>query len=98
MSIEQVVEKTAHNPAIRYKINESGYLREGYFADLVLIDPKQTTLSSNETTRYQCRWTPFDGHQFSQKIMGTWVNGQQVFDGSQLIDTISPAMRLSFNY
>lgn len=98
MSIEQVVEKTAHNPAIRYKINERGYLREGYFADLVLIDPKQTTLSSNETTRYHCRWTPFDGHQFSHKIMGTWVNGQQVFDGSQLIDTNSPAMRLSFNY
>ncbi len=97
LTIEQVVEKTAHNPAIRYGVQQRGFIREGYFADLVLVDPKQSTPVSHSNTRYRCRWTPFDGHRFSSRILSTWVNGQQVFDGENLKHDPSAAMALYFN-
>ncbi|MGS2716886.1 dihydroorotase [Eionea flava] len=98
LSLEQVVEKTAHNPAIRYAVNERGYIREGYYADLVLVDLNQTTAVSHDNTRYHCGWTPFHNHTFSSRIDSTWVNGQQVFDGQQLMDNAAtPAQRLDFN-
>jgi len=98
LSIEQVVEKTAHNPAKRYAINERGFIREGYFADLVLVDMNQSTHVSNENTHYHCGWTPFDGHEFTSKIQSTWVNGQQVFNGQQVASNINvPSQRLTFN-
>lgn len=100
MTVEQVVEKTAHNPSIRYAIQERGYIREGYFADLVLVDPKASTLVDEENNLYQCAWSPFTGHEFSSQIKHTWVNGTKVYsnaDSSLLQDTNhSPAMRLSF--
>lgn len=97
LTIEHVVEKTAHNPALRYNIIDRGFIREGYFADLVLVDMNDSTVASHETTRYQCGWTPFDGHRFPAKIKATWVNGEQVFDGQQLITTKGNAMPLLFN-
>ncbi len=96
LSLEQVVEKTAHNPAIRYGIHQRGYIREGYHADLVLVNPDQTTIASHQTARYHCGWTPFDGHRFSSRILGTWVNGQQVFDGKQVLDASIVSHRLQF--
>ncbi|MGO2073817.1 dihydroorotase [Pseudoalteromonas sp. AOP31-A2-14] len=97
LTIEQVVEKTAHNPALRYNISDRGFIREGYFADLVLVDMNDSTLASHETARYKCGWTPFDGHRFLAKIKATWVNGEQVFDGQNLITTTGIAMPLLFN-
>ncbi|GLS25669.1 dihydroorotase [Marinibactrum halimedae] len=97
LSIEQVVEKTAHNPAIRYGVRERGFLREGYFADVVLVDPAQSTPVSHENTYYHCKWTPFDGHSFSSQIKSTWVNGVQVFDGSSLITGVHPGAALIFD-
>lgn len=97
LSLEKVVEKVCHNPAIRYAINERGYIREGYYADLVMVDLDQTTEVSHSNTRYHCGWTPFHGHQFSSRIQSTWVNGQQVFDGQQIIDHSLPSQRLAFN-
>lgn len=97
LSIEQVVEKTAHNPAKRYAINERGFIREGYYADLVLVDTNQTTETSHDNVLYHCGWTPFDGHQFSSSIQSTWVNGQQVFDSQHGVAQSAPAMRLIFN-
>jgi len=97
LTLNQVVAKISHNPAIRYKVKERGFLREGYFADLVLVDPKKTTLHTHENSRYLCGWTPFNGHQFSSKIVSTWVNGSKVFDGSHVIE-INEAQRLAFNY
>ncbi len=96
-SITQLVEKVAHNPAIRYKVKERGYIREGYFADLVLIDPLQSTLTRHQDSRYLCGWTPFHGHRFSSKILSTWVNGQQVYDGNTIIERANIAQRLSFS-
>ena len=98
LTISQVVEKVSHNPAIRYKINERGFLREGYFADLVLVDPTQSTLQTHDNSRYLCSWTPFDGHRFSSKIMATWVNGKQVFDGQNVIEHQQSGQRLAFNF
>ncbi|MDG1694593.1 MAG: dihydroorotase [Porticoccaceae bacterium] len=97
LSIEQVVEKTAHNPAKRYAIEKRGFIREGYFADLVLIDPNQPTEVTQENTLYHCGWTPFLNHQFSASIKRTWVNGQQVFDGQIVFEQGLPSQRLTFN-
>lgn len=96
LSITQVVEKTAHNPAIRYAIEGRGYIKEGYFADLVLVDEHSPTIVTHENSLYHCGWTPFAGHQFSSRIKSTWVNGQQVFDGESVIASSVPAMAMQF--
>lgn len=97
LTLEQVVEKTAHNPALRYAVKERGFIHEGYYADLVLVDTNQPTQVTHDNVHYHCAWTPFHGHQFSSSIQGTWVNGVQVFDGQQIkIQPTSP-MRLEFN-
>lgn len=96
LSLQKVVEKVAHNPTIRYGIPDRGYLREGYYADLVLVDPNAKTIVSHQNCRYKCEWTPFDGHTFNSKILATWVNGHQVFDGSMISDVTS-AMPLTFS-
>lgn len=95
-SIEQVVEKTAHNPAIRYAIKDRGYIREGYYADLVLVDIDKTTPVTQESLLYHCGWSPFLNHKFSANIASTWVNGQQVYDGQKVIETSLVAKRLAF--
>jgi dihydroorotase len=97
LSIEQVVEKTAHNPAKRYAVENRGFIREGYYADLILVDMNQPTQASHKDTRYHCGWTPFNDHQFSSSIRATWVNGCQVFDGQNVNDQTVPSMRLAFN-
>lgn len=97
LSIEQVVEKVAHNPAKRYSIEQRGFLREGYFADLVLIDPHGTTSASHESSLYHCGWTPFAGHTFQSQICCTWVNGQIVFNGQEIIGHTNASQRLIFN-
>ncbi|MDG1937370.1 MAG: dihydroorotase [Pseudomonadales bacterium] len=97
LSIEQVVEKTAHNPAKRYAVKDRGFIREGYYADLVLVDMNQTTQASHENSRYLCGWTPFNDYQFSSSIRRTWVNGCQVFDGRIVNDQTISSMRLAFD-
>ncbi len=92
----KVVEKVAHNPAIRYKIIDRGFLREGYFADMVLLDLDNFTSGSHTSSHYHCKWTPFNGHKFSSRILKTWINGLQVFDGKQ-ISLERNAHRLMFN-
>ncbi|KGJ88357.1 dihydroorotase [Colwellia psychrerythraea] len=97
LSLTQVVEKTAHNPAIRYAIKERGYIREGYFADFVIVDMDKTTKVSHENCRYLCGWTPFHQYEFSSRIEGTWVNGQQVYDGKKVIKHTALSKRLEFD-
>lgn len=86
MTLSQVVQKTAHNPAIRYQIEDRGYLREGYFADLVLVNPNKSTSACHDNSLSLCGWTPFDGHTFKNQIATTFVNGNKVYDGT----TVSP--------
>jgi dihydroorotase len=97
LSIEQVVEKTAHNPALRFKVDKRGFIKEGYYADLVLISTQQTTKVSHDACRYLCGWTPFDGVEFSSKIVSTWVNGERLYDGKTVTKPSKPAMPLVFN-
>ncbi len=97
LSLEQVVEKTAHNPAIRYAVNERGYIREGYYADLALVDFNQSTPVSHDNTHYHCGWTPFHGHSFYSRIQNTWVNGQLVYNGQHVADAPLASQRLRFN-
>jgi dihydroorotase len=96
LSLEQLVEKTAHNPAIRYGVIDRGFLREGYYADLVLVDRQTPYTVTPENTLYHCGWSPFMGQQFTASIAATWVNGQQVFDGQSLIEKPDASQRLAF--
>lgn len=97
LTLTQVVQKSAHNPAIRYGIEGRGFIREGYFADLVLVDLDQEQTVTDQNSLYKCGWTPFDGQKFSASIVSTWVNGHRVFDGSQVASMPSQAMSLQFN-
>jgi dihydroorotase len=96
ISIEKLVEKSAHNPAILFEIEKRGFLREGYFADLVLVDPNKSWTVKKDNILYQCGWSPFEGTTFSHSIDTTFVNGKKVYEKGRVIESDS-AMRLSFN-
>ena len=96
ISIEKLVEKSAHNPAILFEIEKRGFLREGYFADLVLVDPNKSWTVEKDNILYQCGWSPFEGTTFSHSIDTTFVNGKKVYEKGSVIESDS-AMRLSFN-
>ena len=91
-----MVEKACHNPAILFQIAKRGYLREGYFADLVLVDLNKTVTVKKEDLLYQCGWSPFEGTTFDAAIEKTWVNGNLVYDQGHIIE-IDAAKRLTFN-
>ncbi len=97
LTMEQVVEKTAHNPSIRYGIEGRGFIREGYYADLVLVDLNASTHVTDQNTLYKCKWSPFTGHQFSSSIESTWVNGQLVFSNGEIQESSNAAKRLVFS-
>ena len=86
ISIEKVVEKMAHSPAVLFRIEDRGYIREGYFADLVILDPKHTETVSRDNILYQCGWSPFEGVTFHHKIDKTFVNGNLVYADGNVIE------------
>lgn len=96
ISIERVVEKMAHAPAILFKIENRGFIREGYFADLVVVDAIPQTVSK-ENLLYKCGWSPFEGTTFSHSIVKTFVNGNLVFDNGKIIEGTT-GERMTFNY
>ncbi|QIV95165.1 dihydroorotase [Allofrancisella frigidaquae] len=75
LTLEQVVQKTAHAPAIVYKVKDRGFIREGYMADLVLVDLNNPHTVTDECCHYKCGWTPFAGYTFKSRIHSTIVNG-----------------------
>ncbi len=79
ISIERVVEKMAHAPAIMFEVEKRGFIREGYFADLVVVDPSKKTEVTKSSLLYKCGWSPFDGYTFSNSIERTFVNGLEVY-------------------
>ena len=97
ISIERIVEKMAHNPAILFRIEKRGFLREGYFADLIVVKPEAGEVVAKENILYQCQWSPFEGTKFSYSIDKTFVNGSLVYDRGQIIEA-GIGNRLSFNY
>lgn len=75
IALERVVEKMAHAPATLFAIEDRGYIREGYYADLVVVDPAKSTPVTPASLLYQCGWSPFEGYTFSHRIAHTFVNG-----------------------
>ena len=96
LSLEDIVTRTAHNVAQRYDVVERGYLREGYWADLVIVDAHATTAVTAERVLYKCGWSPFEERSFRSSIVSTLINGQLAWDGQNLIEC-DAAMRLQFN-
>ena len=95
ISIERVVEKMAHSPAILFNIVDRGYVREGYFADLVIVDSNKTEVTK-KSLLYKCGWSPFEGFTFSNSIHSTFVNGQIVYSEGKIIEG-QAGSRLLFN-
>jgi dihydroorotase len=79
-SLETIVRKTAHNPAILFGIENRGFVREGYFADLAIVDLEARTFVDKEHIRYKCGWSPFEGYEFGSRVAMTILGGQVVFD------------------
>lgn len=79
ISIERIVEKMAHAPAILFRVEKRGFIREGYHADLVVVEKRNTTVDKS-TILYQCGWSPFEGTTFSHAVTKTFVNGSLVWD------------------
>ena len=96
ISIEKLVQKACHNPAILFQIEKRGYLKEGYFADMVLVDMEGKTPVSRDNILYKCGWSPFEGTTFDAKIEQTWVNGKSVYQSGKIMEN-KAAMRLTFN-
>lgn len=96
ISLEKIVEKTAHNPAILFEIKERGYIREGYKADLVLVDINSPWTVKKENLLYKCGWSPFEGTIFKSRVTHTLVNGIVVYENSKFPNKSNPE-RLEFN-
>ncbi|MEN8764462.1 MAG: dihydroorotase [Wenyingzhuangia sp.] len=96
ITLEKVVEKMCHNPAILFDIEKRGFVKEGYYADLVLIDPEKKWTVTRENILYKCGWSPFEGKQFSSSITHTFVNGNLVYENGEFNDEIK-GKRITFN-
>ena len=94
--LEKIVQKMSHNVADLFAIEERGYLREGYYADLVLVNPNKPNTVSKANLLYKCGWSPFEGHTFKSSIEKTFVNGHLVYDNGRF-DESQFGMRLRFN-
>jgi dihydroorotase len=96
ISLERLVQKACHNPAILFDIKERGYIRPGYYADLVLVDLKKPCTVTPESILYKCGWSPFEGTTFAASIHSTFVNGTLAYaDGK--IQATQAGQRLTFD-
>ena len=93
--IETIVKKTSHAVADRYGIIDRGYIREGYWADLVLVDSKGSYEVTSQNILYECGWSPFEGHRFDASIEMTFINGLKVFENGKILSEPS-GMKLDF--
>ena len=84
ISLERIVEKMAHNPAILFRIEKRGFIREGYKADLVLVDLNQNWTVKKENILYKCGWSPLEGTEFHSKVTHTFVNGNLVYENGKI--------------
>jgi dihydroorotase len=96
ISIERVVEKMSHAVADLFRIEKRGYIREGYWADLVLVNLNSPWTVSKENLLYKCKWSPFEGFTFRSKIEKTFVNGNLVYDNGMIDETVK-GMRMTFD-
>lgn len=87
ISLEQIVTKMSHNPAILFRIKDRGYIREGYYADLVLVKKQAETVTKSNLL-YKCAWSPFEGQTFDYSIAKTFVNGHLAWSDGKIDDTV----------
>ena len=96
-TLEKVVDKMCHAPAELFRIEKRGFIRPGYYADLVLVDPSRRWTVGTDNILYKCGWSPFEGTTFDASVLQTWVNGNLVYDNGQFNET-SRGKRLLFDY
>ena len=96
LSLEKVVQVTSHNVADSFRLIDRGYLREGYWADITIVDMDKGITDSPDTVLYKCAWSPFDGFTFRSSIDTTIVNGEVVYVNGQLTDALTLGRRLEF--
>ena len=95
ISLEHIAKKTAHDVATLFQIKERGYLREGYWADIVLVNLKKPHTVYSQNVFYKCGWSPFEGHTFPSSVIHTFVSGNHVYDQGQFHEE-KKGMRLDF--
>jgi dihydroorotase len=95
ISLQEIVKRTSHNVAEIYRIKDRGYLREGYYADLVLIDLNKNWTVTQDSILYKCAWSPFTNYNFKSKVISTFVNGNHVFDNGNFNES-NYGKRLAF--
>lgn len=96
ISLEKIVEKMCHNPAILFQIDRRGYLREGYYADLTVVAENQPWTVARENILYKCGWSPFEGEVFQASVLYTFVNGHAAYEKGR-VSQQRRARRLTFN-
>ncbi len=95
ISVEKVVDKMCHKPAELFHIEKRGFLRKGYYADIVLVDPETSWEVKKSNLLYKCGWSPMEGQVFSSAVRKTFVNGEIVYDEGKIVEN-EGAMRLRF--
>lgn len=96
ISLEKIAEKMCHNPAILFQIEKRGYIRKGYFADLVVVDINSPWSVKKDNILYKCGWSPFEGSIFKARVTHTFLNGSLVYNNFKLTD-VKVAKRLTFD-
>ncbi|MCC1483040.1 dihydroorotase [Winogradskyella immobilis] len=96
ISLEQIAEKMAHNPAILFDVEKRGYIKEGYYADLILADLNNPWTVNKENIMYKCGWSPFEGNTFKSRITHTFINGQLCYQNFK-VKNVKAGKRLTFN-
>lgn len=96
ISLEKIVEKMCHNPAILFQVEKRGYIKPGYFADLVIVDINNPWSVKKENILYKCGWSPFEGTTFRSRITHTFLNGTLVYKNFKF-ENVKAAKRLTFN-
>jgi dihydroorotase len=89
ISLEKVIQKMCHAPADLFRVEKRGYIRQGYFADLVLVNPNKSWMVAPENILYKCGWSPFERTLFSNKVVSTFVNGLEVYKDDKIIHPAS---------
>lgn len=95
ISLEKIVEKMCHNPAILFRIEDRGFIREGYFADLVMVDLKNPWVVEKSNILSKCGWSPFEGQTFQSRVSRTFVSGRLAYENGKIIEG-GTGKRLSF--
>ena len=96
ISLEKIVQKMCHNPAILFDISKRGFIQEGFYADLVIFDSKNPWKVSNDNLMYKCSWSPFENKTFKSRILHTLVNGNLVFSNGKIIES-TMGMKINFD-